>query len=383
MMSVIQENISLVKVVLGFGNQQKSVKDLGAAFDAHQKATIKSQVISLATGILYRPFGMLTVVIALFAARRFGIPLSETAVLLVALLQIATCIGELSMRKNCLENFFPSYEQVKKLRGQAIELKQESGSKQFQGFARELVVEKLSFAYPGHKPVLVDIDVRILKGKMVAFVGQSGAGKSTLIDMIMGFHRPVTGKILFDGIPLQDFDIHSYRRNIGYVPQVSVLFNMSIRDNMLWAYNLAIDEDVRVACHLANADEFIGKLPQGYNTLVGDRGIRLSGGQVQRLALARAILRKPSLLILDEATSSLDTYSERLIQQAIENIAKETTVIVIAHRLSTIVNADYIYVLKEGRVTEEGTYLQLIQINGCFSQMVQQQALEGEKLDIP
>jgi len=375
--SVIQENLSLAKVILGFGNQQKSVGDLDQAFDAHRRVTVKSQILNLGIPIFYRPFGMLMLVIALFSARRFGVPLSETAVLLMALLQIVFSIGNLTMWKNSLENFFPSYEQINKLRQQAIKLKQESGNRQFQGFDSELIIEGLSFAYPGENPVLVDINARIPKGKMVAFVGQSGAGKSTFIDMIMGFHQPTGGSILFDGIPLRDFDIHSYREAIGYVPQDSVLFNMSIRDNMLWAHSRATDNDIGRACHLANADEFIRQLPQGYNTLVGDRGIRLSGGQVQRITLARAILRKPSLLILDEATSSLDTYSEQLIQQAIENIAKETTVIVIAHRLSTIANADYIYVLKKGRVIEKGGYLELIQMNGCFNSMVRQQALNG------
>ncbi|MCX5695191.1 MAG: ABC transporter ATP-binding protein [Candidatus Omnitrophica bacterium] len=380
LISVIQENLSLAKVVLGFGNQQNSVKNLDKAFDAHLRVTVKSQMLNLGIPIFYRPFGMLMLVIALFTARRFSVPLSETAVLLLALLQIAVTIGEITMRKNSLENFFPSYEQIKKLREQAIKLKQESGTRQFKGFDRELIIERLSFTYSGKKPVLVDINVRIPKGRMVAFVGQSGAGKSTFIDMIMGFHQPTAGSILFDGIPLHDFDIHSYRSNVGYVPQDSVLFNMSIRDNMLWAYSLATDKDISVACQQANADEFIRQLPEGYSTLVGDRGIRLSGGQVQRLALARAILRKPSLLILDEATSSLDTYSERLIQQAIENIAKETTVIVIAHRLSTITNADYIYVLKDGRLVEEGGYSELIQMNGCFSSMVRQQALNGAEV---
>lgn len=375
--ALIHENFTLAKVILGFGNQQKSLKDFGQAFDAHRKVTIKSQVIGLAMALLYRPFGMVMLVIALFFARRFGVSLSETAVLLMALLQVALTIGDLTTRKNSLENFFPSYEQVNKLRQQAIELKQVSGSKEFTGFKRELSIQGLSFAYPEHEPVLVDINVNIPKGKMVAFVGQSGAGKSTFIDMLIGFHTPTTGKILFDGVLLQDFDIRSYRKSIGYVPQDSVLFNTSIRENMLWALNSATDQDISQACAHANADEFIRQLPQGYNTIVGDRGIRLSGGQVQRLALARAILREPSLLILDEATSSLDTHSERLIQQAIENIAKETTVIVIAHRLSTIVNADFIYVLKDGRVVEEGSYPQLIQMNGSFSRMVRQQALNG------
>jgi len=377
MYSVLHESFTLAKVILGFGNQKKAVSDLSKAFDAHRRVAIKSQIIGLAMILLYRPFGMIMLVIALFVARKFSVPLSETAVLLIALLQAALAISDLIMRKNSLENFFPSYDQVRKIREQAKELKQVSGPRSFKGFEHELVIDKLSFSYPGGRPVLVDIDARIPKGKMVAFVGQSGVGKSTFIDMVMGFHNPTAGSILFDGIPLQDFDIHSYRNNIGYVPQDSVLFNMSIRDNLLWANSSATDEDIRQACSHANAEEFIRRLPEGYNTIVGDRGIRLSGGQVQRLALARAILRKPPLLILDEATSSLDTYSERLIQQAIENIAKETTVIVIAHRLSTIVNADYIYVLKDRRVIEEGNYSKLIQMNGCFSTMVRQQALNG------
>jgi ABC-type multidrug transport system fused ATPase/permease subunit len=281
------------------------------------------------------------------------------------------------MRKNSLDNFLPSYEHVTALRERAKELKQESGVKEFTGFNRELRIEGLTFAYPGHKPVLVNINARVSKGRMVAFVGESGVGKSTIIDTVMGFNQPSAGHILFDDIPLFNFDIFSYRHKIGYVPQESVLFNLSIRDNLIWAREDAGDEDIIEACRQANCDEFIRRLPEGYDTVVGDRGVRLSGGQIQRVALARAILRKPQLLILDEATSSLDTNSERLIQQAIENIAKETTVIVIAHRLSTIVNADYIYVLKEGRIVEEGTYAKLINMNGQFSRMVELQALEA------
>ena len=376
MTSVIQENISLAKVVLGFGNQHKSINNLGYAFDAHRQVTLKSQILNIAIPILYRPFGVIMIVIALFSARRFGVPLSEITVLLLALLQVAISIGNLTTQKNSLENFFPSYEQIKQLRQRAKQLKQESGTRQFRGFNRELLLDRLSFAYPGQEPVLVDINVRIPRGKMVAFVGESGVGKSTLIDMIIGFHQPTKGQIVFDDVPLQNFDIRSYRRRIGYVPQDSVLFNMTIRDNLLWAHESATDEDIKQTCRQANADEFIRRqLPEGYNTLVGDRGVRLSGGQVQRIALARAMLRKPELLILDEATSALDTYSERLIQQAIENIAKETTVIVIAHRLSTIVNADYIYVLKEGHIVEEGIYSELIQISGHFNRMVELQAL--------
>lgn len=377
MNSVIQENLSLAKVVLGFGNQQRSLNDLNKAMDAHLRVAVKFLVLELGMPAFYRPFGMIMIVIAFFIARQMSIPLSEITVLLLGLLQIALSVGSLTANKNSLEIFFPSYEQITKMREQAVKLKQWSGNRQFSGFNRDLTIEKLSFSYIGQKPLLIDINVRIPKGNMIAFVGYSGAGKSTFIDLIMGFHQPVTGNILFDGIPLCDFDIYSYRNVIGYVPQDSVLFNMSIRDNMLWACSSATDEDISRAFHQANADEFVKQLPEGYNTMVGDRGVRLSGGQIQRLALARAILRKPPLLILDEATSSLDTHSERLIQQAIENIAKETTVVVIAHRLSTIANADYIYVLKDGRVAEEGDYSKLIQMNGYFNQMVRHQVLDG------
>ena len=224
--------------------------------------------------------------------------------------------------------------------------------------------------------MLTDIDLSIPRGTMVALVGDSGAGKSTLIDLIMGFHEPTQGRILIDGTPLQALDILSYRHRIGYVPQDAVLFNTTIRENLRWAKPDATHDEIRQACRQAHAEEFIERFPEGYDTVVGDRGVRLSGGQCQRMALARALLRQPELLILDEATSSLDSQSERLIQQAIEAAAKNTTVIVIAHRLATIVNADAIYVLHGGRIVEEGTYRTLRQQHGPFHRMTQLQLLE-------
>jgi len=373
---IIQESLELAKVILGFGNQTKSENHLKDAFNAHCRVTVKSQTLGIAIPTLYQPFGAGVLIVALFAARRFGIPISEMTVLLLALLKSVFSIGKLASYKHSLENFFPSYEQIKNLRSKAQELKQRSGSKEFYKFDQEIKVEGICFAYSSQSPVLVDINMKIPKGKMIAIVGESGAGKSTLIDIIMGFNEPQKGQVTFDGINLQEFDINSYRSRIGYVPQDSVLFNMTIRDNLLWANEKASDQDLKHACKLANANEFIESFPKGYDTLVGDRGTRLSGGQRQRVALARAILRKPVLLFLDEATSSLDTNSERLIQQSIENIAKETTIIVIAHRLSTIVNADYVYVLKEARVVEEGIYSELTKSDGHFNRMVKLQLLE-------
>lgn len=212
---------------------------------------------------------------------------------------------------------------------------------------------------------------------MVAVVGESGAGKSTLIDVVMGFNEPSGGRIAVDGGDLGDVDVVSYRRRIGYVPQESVLFNLSIRENLRWANEEATEAEIREACRQANAMEFIERFPEGLDTVVGERGVRLSTGQCQRVALARAILRRPQLLVLDEATSALDTLSERLIQQAIERVARDTTVVVIAHRLSTITNADYIYVLQRGQVVEEGTYADLVARDGHFTRMTQLQVLEA------
>lgn len=375
--SVIQENLSMAKVILGFGNQGRSVKALDNAFSGHSKATIKSQTLVAAIPLMYYPFGILVLIIGMFTGRRFGLSLSEATVLLYSFLRIVPCVTDLIAQKNLLDNFFPSYEQVMSLRNRAGQLKQLTGAKIFKGFEREIAVNKISFAYPDSEPVLIDVSVCIPKGKMIAFVGESGAGKSTLIDIIMGFNEPAKGSVTFDGAAMQDFNINSYRRRIGYVPQDSNLFNTTILDNLRWSKADATEAEIKEACCQANAEEFIEKFPEGYNTLVGDRGVRLSGGQIQRIALARAILRKPDLLILDEATSALDTYSERLIQLSIEAIAKETTVIVIAHRLSTIVNADYIYVLENGKVTEEGDYTTLVHMSGCFSHMIKQQVLNG------
>jgi len=208
---------------------------------------------------------------------------------------------------------------------------------------------------------------------MVAVVGESGAGKSTLIDIIIGFNDPDSGTITLDGKPLGEYEINSYRNRIGYVPQEGILFNMSIAENIRWANEEATLEDIKFACKSANADSFIESFPNQYDTIVGDRGVRLSGGQLQRVALARAIVRKPEILILDEATSSLDTKSERLIQEALEKISKETTIIVIAHRLSTILKADNIYVLEKGEIIEHGNYQKLTENNKRFNEMVKAQ----------
>jgi ABC-type multidrug transport system fused ATPase/permease subunit len=212
---------------------------------------------------------------------------------------------------------------------------------------------------------------------MVAIVGESGSGKSTVLDLLMGFYEPVQGEVLLDDIPLSQYDIYSFRHKIGFVPQDTVLFNATVRENLRWGKDDVSQQEMDNACKQAHAYEFIMELPQGYDTEVGDRGVRLSGGQRQRIALARAIMRKPELLLLDEATSALDSQSELLIQQAINDIARQTTIVIVAHRLSTIASADYIYVMENGIIVEHGAYRDLVERNGVFTRMIQLQSLKN------
>ncbi|MEI7635792.1 MAG: ABC transporter ATP-binding protein [Syntrophus sp. (in: bacteria)] len=366
---VLQESLSMARVILGYANQHKNVQSLREAYERHAKAAIKSLTLQYAQPVVYQPLGVVVLMITLYVSQRIGLSFSELAVILYAFLRVLPIVGILASQKNLLESSFPSYEQIENLTGQARKLRQISGERTFTGFKHTITIEALSFSYPDRPSCLQEINMVIPKGKMVAIVGRSGSGKSTLIDTIIGFNEPSDGQVYVDGIPLREFEINSYRKRLGYVPQESLLFNMTVRENLLWAREDATKEELREACVVANAAEFIEQFPEGYDTFVGDRGVRLSGGQIQRVALARAVLRNPDILILDEATSSLDSESERLIQLSIETIAKKMTVIVIAHRLSTIAKADYIYVLEDGRIVEEGEYSQLLINDGSFSQM--------------
>lgn len=374
--SFIFENISFAKLVLGYCNQKKVVEDVGRIYDTHQVYGIRLLVLNYAIPIGYRPLGVVVVGIVLVTSQWFVVPLSEVAVLLLALFQVTISLGNIIGQKNLISGIIPSYEQIHALRLRARQMRQPSGNVLFTDFLKEIRIKKLSFGYPGHPLILCDFDLTIPKGKMVAFVGGSGAGKSTLIDILLGFHDPEQGEVLVDGTPLFKYNILSYRKKLGYVPQESTLFNMSIRDNLLWSDPQATQDEIEEACRLAHAQEFIVRFPQGYDTVVGDRGVRLSGGQVQRLALARAFLRKPQILILDEATSSLDSCSETLIQEAIEVMAKKITVVVVAHRLSTIRHADIIYVLNRGKIVEQGTYEDLMRNGVVFLSMVRLQELK-------
>jgi ATP-binding cassette subfamily B protein/subfamily B ATP-binding cassette protein MsbA len=238
----------------------------------------------------------------------------------------------------------------------------------------DLEFRNVSFDYIKGITVLKDISFKAKAGETVALVGPTGVGKTTLANLIPRFYDPDAGQILIDGKDIRDMDLTSLRKQVSFVSQDVFLFNGTVKENILYGRLDASDEEVIAAAKAANAHDFIMELADGYNTQVGERGVKLSGGQKQRISIARAILKDAPILILDEATSSVDTQTERLIQEALEKLMKNRTTIVIAHRLSTIQKADQIIVIKEGKITEKGKHEELLELKGLYSQLCEAQS---------
>ena len=376
-MGVLTESLGAARLILGFARQPQTISRYLNAFDKHISAALRSQTLSAAIPALFQPVGIFAGVMAMGIAFQEGLPMSETATVLWSLLRAMPIVGSLLRTNISISNFLPSYEQLESLRDDAIRNFERHGDRVSEGLNASVVFKEVSFSYPKRNITLDDVNMEICIGSMTALVGESGSGKSTIADLLLGLQVPDKGTLFLEGIPQNEWNMNSFREHIGYVPQEPQLFNYSIRDNLLWACEEAVEEELWNACRLSNCYELIKQLPGGLDTVVGDRGVMLSGGQRQRIALARALLRKPKLLILDEATSSLDSKSERLIQTSIDKITeRETTVFVIAHRLSTVVKANRIYVLKNGSIAESGTYKELFaNPTGIFTKMVESQTI--------
>ncbi|MBR4843885.1 MAG: ABC transporter ATP-binding protein [Alistipes sp.] len=254
------------------------------------------------------------------------------------------------------------------------EVKDKKDAKEFEGLKDSIELRNVEFSYDGERKVINGVNIKIKKGQTVALVGPSGGGKSTLSELIPRFYDVNSGEVLFDGVPVGDYNQESIRSKMSIVSQETVLFNDSIEGNILMGRPTATHDEVVEACKVANAHGFIMESPEGYDTNIGDRGTKLSGGQRQRLSIARAVLKNPEILILDEATSALDTESEKLVQDALTNLLKGRTSVVIAHRLSTIYNADRIYVIDEGRIAEEGTHKELLEKGGIYAHLIEMQS---------
>ncbi|HEX3726471.1 MAG TPA: ABC transporter ATP-binding protein [Pirellulales bacterium] len=309
---------------------------------------------------------------------RGELSLGELMMFLVYLAMLLGPLATLATSAAAFQSSLAGLDRVLDLLAEPQEMSREDGALMLSksNVRGQVSLGHVSFSYPGASElVLDDVNLEVAAGETVALVGRSGAGKTTLTNLVARFYDPTAGAISLDGVDLRSIDVASYRRLLGIVEQDVFLFDGTVADNIGYAVRHTTQAQVEAAAKAANAHEFITELDHGYQTIIGERGVRLSGGQRQRIAIARALLADPKILILDEATSSLDSHSERLIQHSLQTLMRGRTCFVIAHRLSTIAHADRIVVLDRGRIIETGTHEELLAKSGLYQQMVELQVL--------
>jgi len=380
--TVLQETISGVKVVKAFGMEQfESKKFMEKTRDYFKRMLKIARMRNLAHPVTEFLSVIAGVVIIWYGGRQvleFGtLRPAEFMGFLFAIFQMMPPMKNLTAVVNRLQQSAAAAARVFTVIDTKPTIQSKPNAVFLDGFTHSIEFQNVSFSYPVKTPLLVqdngqavlkNINLTVNKGEVVAIVGPSGSGKTTLIDLIPRFYDPVHGSILIDGHDLRDVEVKSLRRLIGIVTQETVLFNDTLRNNIAYGLDDARDEDIIEAARAANADMFIRSFPDGYDTVIGDRGARLSGGQRQRISIARALLKNPPIMILDEATSALDSESEILVQEAIEKLMENRTSFVIAHRLSTVRNASKIFVINQGIIIQQGTHEELMQQPGGMYQ---------------
>ncbi|MGA9118568.1 MAG: ABC transporter ATP-binding protein [Bacteroidota bacterium] len=373
--SVLHETISGVKVVKAFGMEEfenrkfaregmNLLKTVMGVTRIRNLASPSTEFLSAAAGGVIVWYGGMQV---LAQGTMTG---SEFIGFLFAIFQLMPPIKELSNINNRFQEATAAGKRVFEVLDTEPNIKNRPGAVSIREFSDAIEFHQVDFQYGDGEPVLAGINLLIRKGDVVAIVGPSGAGKSTLVDLVPRFYDPTAGSITLDGIDIRSIDIRSLRDKIGIVTQETILFNDTVRSNIAYGLDDCPIEKVVAAARAANAHAFISDMPKGYDSVIGERGVKISGGERQRLALARAILKNPPILILDEATSSLDTESEILVQEAIERLMAGRTSIVIAHRLSTVQHADRIVVVENGRIVETGRHSDLLENeNGLYRKL--------------
>jgi subfamily B ATP-binding cassette protein MsbA len=382
--ATITERVGAVRLIRAYGEEARESARFAAQATRYRKQVIRTQRFSSLTSPLTEVFSGFLVILIIWAGSRpalvgLGAPLAPEAIIvfLMAALKLTSPLKTISSYPAVMAVTLASAERVFEMLDEPSTEHDRPGEGEAR-FEREVAYEAVTFRYEPGDPVLSEVSFTLPKGKVVALVGPSGAGKTTLADLLPRFHDPVEGRITMDGVPLTRLTRRSLRALMGVVSQDTVLLNDTVLANIGYGSAGATRAQIEAAARAANADLFIAQLPQGYDTLLGERGTRLSGGQRQRIAIARALLRDPPILILDEATSALDTESERLVQQAIDRLMAERTVLVIAHRLATVRDADEIVVLDAGRVAERGTHDQLFRAGGLYRRLYDLQFRDQE-----
>jgi subfamily B ATP-binding cassette protein MsbA len=377
----VEETLGGIKVIKAFTAEGRMMTKFKTGdqklFGILNRITLRRDLASPLTEVL----GVMVLCIILYAGGRLvfstasGLNSGDLIAFILAFAMMINPSKNLSSTVSNIRKGLGAIERIEEILDAPVKIENKANPIPFNSFQRSIVFEGVSFQYED-KLVLHDIQLEVKKGKTVALVGSSGAGKSTLADLIPRFHDVTAGRILIDGVDIRDFDLESLRQHMSIVTQEPVLFNDSIANNIALGNPAASIASIEQAARIANAHAFIAQKEAGYETNIGDRGSKLSGGERQRVTIARAVLQNPPILILDEATSSLDTESERLVQDAIENLMQDRTSIVIAHRLSTIRHADEIIVLQQGRIIERGNHESLIALNGFYRKLVEMQEIK-------
>ena len=371
--AVVQQGLESVRVVKAFGRQDLEEAELGEASRKTVDAALKARrvksllspvvtvVVSLCTGyVLWRGSSL---------ALRDVMTVGELTVFLSYLNKFFKPVQDLAKMTNSIAQAAVGVDRVRAILDTDTIIPERPNAIEPQPFRGEITFDHVAFGYEPAAPVLRDVSFTIKPGQMVGIVGPTGGGKSTVVSLIPRFYDANSGSVKIDGVDVRDYKLHGMRQHIGFVLQDTVLFRGAVRDNIAYGHPGATEDEIVQAAKLANADEFIRRMPHGYDSPVGERGLTLSGGQRQRIGIARALIRNNPILILDEPTAALDTESEKLVIEALENLMKGRTVIAIAHRLSTIRDANKIIVLKGGVVAEEGTHDELLALNGVYAEL--------------
>ena len=381
-MQILSETLSSIRIVKAFANEKNEVSKFSKESKNYFKLLLRRGRLDLLAGPITESFGVVIGVILLWyggteVLMQRGLNPEDFIRFILILFSILGPIKQMGNVNLRIQTGYASAERIFSLLDTPKDIIEHSNPIQLKSFNKHIEFKNLSFEYEESEGlVLSNINFKINKGEVVAIVGPSGAGKSTIADLIPRFYDPKDGEILIDQENIKKLSLASLRKNMGIVTQDVILFNDTIKNNIAYAQPKATTESIINACKAANALEFIEEIPEGFEAIIGERGVKLSGGQKQRIAIARALLKNPPILILDEATSSLDTESEKKVQTAIEALLKDRTALIIAHRLSTVQTANKIITIEKGRVSEIGTHDELYSNDGLYRKLYDIQFLK-------